>query len=134
MRAVEFVVEARLDEGLKHNLAMATLLGLSTLSNSTINPDVTPTIGNISQPELKSLASASKKSGASKQAIEHALELLKNPKAKTLYDAAIKTNIRGDELAQLMAQAAHETMNFYTLREMGDKNYFLKSKLAVFGI
>ena len=34
--------------------------------------------------------------------------------------------MEGKELAQFMAQAAHETMNFYSLKELGQPNYFNK--------
>lgn len=115
------IIEEGLEEGLKHNLAAATLLGLSALSSgtSTLKPaEVFPI--QAQQTTGKALPIASK------VAIDHAQKLLKNPQAKILYDAAIKAGIRGNELAQFMAQCAHETMNFHTLKEMGNKNYFLK--------
>jgi predicted chitinase len=97
------------------------MLGLAALSNSTstLQPaEVLP----VQAPQTTSKALP----GANKAAIDHAQQLLKNPQAKILYDAAVAAGIRGSELAQFMAQCAHETMNFHTLRERGDKNYFLK--------
>ena len=46
----------------------------------------------------------------------------------TLRSFAIKAGIKGKELAQFLAQCAHETMNFNSLVELGDnfKNYDLK--------
>jgi putative chitinase len=42
----------------------------------------------------------------------------------TLEKAAHKAGIKGKELAQLMAQAKHETMGFTRMAEFGDANYF----------
>jgi predicted chitinase/LysM repeat protein len=44
----------------------------------------------------------------------------------TLRDFAIKAGIKGQELAQFLAQCAHETANFATLTEFGDPQDFLK--------
>jgi predicted chitinase len=40
--------------------------------------------------------------------------------------AAEKSGIRGDELAAFLAQTAHETVGFNTLKEIGGKEYFTK--------
>jgi putative chitinase len=44
----------------------------------------------------------------------------------TLRNFAIKAGIKGKELAQFLAQCAHETMNFASLVEFGDTQDFLK--------
>jgi predicted chitinase len=41
-----------------------------------------------------------------------------------IFKAAIKGGLRGEELAQFMAQSAHETMGFNALVELGGKDYF----------
>ena len=40
--------------------------------------------------------------------------------------AAVNAGLAGEELAQFMAQCAHETMNFTRMVEMGTKKYFLR--------
>ena len=44
----------------------------------------------------------------------------------TLRSLAIKAGILGQELAQFLAQCAHETANFSTLKEFGDAKTFLR--------
>ena len=41
-----------------------------------------------------------------------------------IFKQAIKSGLRGKELAQFMAQSAHETMGFNALVELGGKDYF----------
>ena len=48
-----------------------------------------------------------------------------NP-AKILKTLAVKSGIEGDELAALMSQAAHETLNFTQMAEKGTTQYFQK--------
>jgi predicted chitinase/uncharacterized ParB-like nuclease family protein len=43
---------------------------------------------------------------------------------KLVYSAAKKAGIQGKELAQFMAQVAHETLGFQRLVEVGNKEYF----------
>lgn len=45
---------------------------------------------------------------------------------RTLKSQATKSGIKGTELAQFMAQCAHETANFTTLKEFGGKRDFAK--------
>jgi putative chitinase len=49
-----------------------------------------------------------------------------NPLETTLRDFAIKAGIKGKELAQFLAQCAHETANYSSLVEFGDPKEFLK--------
>lgn len=119
MRSEEFVVE-----GFRHNLAAATMLGLSALSNPTSNlqpAEVMPVQSG--QTVGKQLPPA--KPGISTEAIAAAKALLKNPSAKLLYDEAIKAGITGTELAQFMAQCAHESGDFRSLKERGGTSYFM---------
>ena len=47
-----------------------------------------------------------------------------SPLEQTLRNVALQSGIKGKELAQFLAQCAHETMNFASLIELGDgKNY-----------
>jgi len=45
---------------------------------------------------------------------------------QTLIQTAKQASITGDELAQLLAQSAHETLNFTRMREAGTPEYFTK--------
>jgi len=56
--------------------------------------------------------------------IDHATNLMAEPSAKMLTNIASKHGIVGQELAQFLAQCAHESNNFNYLKELGDKNYF----------
>jgi putative chitinase len=49
-----------------------------------------------------------------------------NPLERILIDTARKAGIDGVELAQLLAQAAHETWDFTKMVEQGSKKYFSK--------
>ena len=60
------------------------------------------------------------------QAVSHAQDLLATKGAQILQKAAKAAGLKGSELAQFLAQCAHETANFTTLKELGDKNYFKK--------
>lgn len=60
------------------------------------------------------------------QAVSHAQDLLATRGAQILQKAAKAAGLKGTELAQFMAQCAHETANFTTLKELGDRKYFNK--------
>lgn len=49
-----------------------------------------------------------------------------NPLESTLRNFALKAGIKGKELAQFLAQCAHETANYATLVEFGTSDEFLK--------
>jgi len=53
------------------------------------------------------------------------MNVVDNSKSRLLYDTA-KPYIKGTELAQFMAQCAHETANFSTLVEFGGPEHFKK--------
>ena len=49
-----------------------------------------------------------------------------SPHEKFLTGAAVAAGIKGEELAQFLAQTAHESHNFKTMVEYGDSDYFKK--------
>jgi len=120
VRSEEFIVE-----GFKHNLAAATMLGLSSLSNPTANlqpAEVMPV--QSTQTVGKSLPLG--KNGVSNEEIAATRALLQTPTAKMLYREAIKAGIKGTELAQFLAQCAHESRDFQDIKERGGTSYFMK--------
>ena len=60
------------------------------------------------------------------QHVELAKDLLSSTPAKLLTKVATAAGIKGAELTQFLAQTAHESANFSTTKEFGDKNYFKK--------
>ena len=58
--------------------------------------------------------------------VEKVVEFLQRPLAKELLESAQRHGIKGMELLQLIAQCAHETANFTTLRERGTRQEFLQ--------
>lgn len=57
---------------------------------------------------------------------QQAQKVLSDPDAQLLTKVATAAGIKGTELAQFLAQTAHESANFTTTKEFGDKNYFKK--------
>lgn len=49
-----------------------------------------------------------------------------SPHEKSLTQAAVAAGIKGEELAQFLAQTAHESNDFKSMVEYGDTNYFKK--------
>lgn len=62
----------------------------------------------------------------SQQAYNQISQALATPAAQTLKKVAIKSGITGTELAQFMAQCAHESANFTSLEEFGGSLDFRK--------
>ena len=131
MRAHEFISQNDLDEGIKDwakAAGLATAIGLggqaayNNLSTPSAPIDKPSQVaqGKISAPEVPSV---------SQQVITHAKSLLSKPRATPIYHAALQHGLRGDELAQFMAQCAHETINFSTLTELGGKLDFRKYEM-----
>lgn len=58
--------------------------------------------------------------------IKKAQDLLASPQAQVLKKTAQAAGIKGLELAQFMAQCAHETLDFASLKELGGKLDFRK--------
>jgi putative chitinase len=76
---------------------------------------------NLINPELV----APLRSSVSKESIAFAKKIMSNPNAQIIHNAAESAGIKGIELAQFMAQSAHETGNFNSLRERGSQDYFM---------
>lgn len=76
---------------------------------------------SVSQPSKPSKSDASIK-GQGTQPIP----ITQNPLESTLRTFALKAGIKGKELAQFLAQCAHETMNYSSLVEFGAPQDFLK--------
>jgi putative chitinase len=72
-----------------------------------------------------SLDTKTKKDTVSGQAAQPAL-ITGNSLEQTLRDFALKAGIKGKELAQFLAQCAHESANYSTLVEFGASQDFLK--------
>jgi len=137
MRASEFVDEQQLNElnwrapAAAAGIAGAVAGGLATHNPPPVEPAAQvmqvptpkPVVGT---PLAAPKSAVPKKTVASPESIANAKSLLSNPNAKLLYQTAVKAGITGTELAQFMAQCAHETMNFTTRRERGDRNYFMR--------
>ena len=60
------------------------------------------------------------------QSVEQVSQVLAKPAAQVLKKTAIANGITGTELAQFMAQCAHETANFTTMKEHGGRLDFKK--------
>lgn len=60
------------------------------------------------------------------QHVELAKDLLASAPAQLLAKVAQQAGIKGAELTQFLAQTAHESANFKTTKEFGDRNYFKK--------
>jgi predicted chitinase/GNAT superfamily N-acetyltransferase len=60
------------------------------------------------------------------QSVEQVSQVLAKPAAQVLKKTAIKAGIVGTELAQFMAQCAHETANFTSMKEHGGSLDFKK--------
>jgi putative chitinase len=103
MRAQEFICED-LDEGWKERIAAAGIGAAMTLGGQQALKQYQP-----AQPQ--------------QQQQQQQQQL--TPK-QTLIQTAKQAGITGDELAQLLAQAAHETLNFTRMREAGTPEYFTK--------
>ena len=113
MRAQEFITED-LDEGLKSALATAGLTAAMALGGGAAYQHYKQTHPTTTAASVGKVAQAP----AKRKEPETYEEILQF----TAEDAGIK----GTELAQFMAQAAHETMNFTRLEEMGGSKYFRK--------
>ena len=84
-------------------------------------------VQQVQTPQAKVTAPVAQKPQISQaQAVGHAQDLLATRGAQVLQRAAKAAGLKGNELAQFMAQCAHETANFTTLKELGDRKYFRK--------
>ena len=133
MRAAEFLPEQQLDElNWRAPAAAAGIAGAIGGGLATHNPEPTEPVAQVapaekSAPEIKApVAQAAPTKNINDDLIAHAESLLKKPNAKILYQTAVAAGLQDTELAQFLAQCAHETKNFTTRREDGSKEYFMK--------
>ena len=123
MRAQEFINESNLniddlDEGWKDWVAGAAI-GASALGAANYMTDKQPE-------QAPRVAVSGPVTQAPPQQANPMAKIVAKPAAKALISAAKKSGIAGVELAQLIAQCAHETSNFSKLKEHGGKLDFRK--------
>ena len=80
-------------------------------------------VKQVRAPQAKVQAPVAKSSA---ELAHQAQKTLSDPDAQLLTKVATAAGIKGTELAQFLAQTAHESANFTTTKEFGDKNYFKK--------
>jgi predicted chitinase len=111
-RADESEILDDLEEGWKDWVAGAAL-GAAALSpqaaDAKVNPQQKPAITQQVQGDAN-----------------YATKLILKPEAKILIQTARASGMRGKELAQFVAQCAHETANFSSLKELGGRLDFKK--------
>lgn len=111
-RLQQGVTEDDLEEGWKDWVAGAAL-GAAALSpqaaDAKVNPQQKPAITQQVQGDAN-----------------YATKLILKPEAKILIQTARAAGMRGKELAQFVAQCAHETANFSSLKELGGRLDFKK--------
>lgn len=111
MRLIDIQPQKEIDEDWKHAVA-AGALALGGLSGgSKVTPPETPAPTQHIQ-QAPNIISVPNLSGTRMEDI--------------LHKKAIKAGIQGEELAQFLAQCAHETMGFTRSREKGTSAYFAK--------
>jgi predicted chitinase len=127
MRAQEFVVESpELDEDWRNwaaGLGTAAMLagggGAALDAYKSSQQQAQQPIAQVHQTQKKSPPISAE------QLKQAQLKLASGP-AKVLYHVAQSAGLQGTELAQFMAQCAHETADFTTLKEYGGKLDFKK--------
>lgn len=128
MRANEFLLsEQQLDEGWREKLAALGMAGAAlggvAVDDYLNQKDQTPPA-----------VTAQAQSPTPKIEIPHSIaktdvkksDINSLPPEKLLATVAKASGIVGNELAQLLAQAAHETLNFTHMAEIGNPKYFAK--------
>lgn len=120
MRAQEFILESEVDEGWRSALAGAAAAGAMAMS-----PGVAAkTAPAASKPAITAKAPA--KAVAPKHVPVSRAEQAKMTPIQKLKTAASANGIHGTELAQFLAQCAHESANFTRMEEIGRPEYFAK--------
>lgn len=121
MRAQEFIVESDLDEGWKSALAGAAAAGAMAMS-----PGVAAKTAPVSKPAVTAKATAAKATPAPKHVPVSKAEQARMTPVQKLKTAASANGIHGTELAQFLAQCAHESADFTRMEEIGTPEYFAK--------
>lgn len=136
------IPEDELDEGWREKLATVGAAGAIGLGSTGImNVKQALTQPSVPQQQTTTTAVAPQNKIVNKQIlpvtkqqppkpvvkVEPEVKLItKNPLEKFLMDAAKQSGIKGTELAQFMAQCAHESYDFTRLVEVGNKRYFAR--------
>ena len=126
------VWEDELNEGWKENLAALGLVGAA--AGGVAVDDYINQKANPQQQQAVPAVTAQATSPTPKIEIPNAIaktDVTKSninslPPEKLLATVAKASGIMGNELAQLLAQAAHETLNFKHMTEIGSSKYFAK--------
>lgn len=122
MRFEEFYPE-HLDEAMPNwakKLGAAATLGIAATTGYQGLKDPGGTTKSVDQIE-RELDAAHPKIKADPQVVNQMNSLLSAGVGKTLVSQARAAGMKGRELAQFLAQCAHESVNFSTLREVGGK-------------
>jgi predicted chitinase len=107
--------------------AVATGLGYAALTGPTDQPQPIPEpAASTTQQVAKAPEPAKAEPTKSEPDKEVVSTMMKADPAmqSVIFKQAVKSGLRGAELAQFMGQVAHETMGFNALVELGDKEYF----------
>lgn len=110
------------------NLGTAAALGVAATTAYQGLKDPGGTTKSMDQIE-KEVDAATPKIKADPGLVQEMLNLLKTPTAMTLVKEARAAGMKGRELAQFLAQCAHESANFEHVKELGDENYFKRYEL-----
>lgn len=132
MRAQEFIAEQELNEDWRNwvtGLGAASMLAgggsaaYDAYKNAQQTQEPQAQIQQVQAPQAKVQAPVAK---PSTELAQQAQQILRDKDAQLLTKVATAAGIKGTELAQFLAQTAHESANFTTTKEFGDKNYFKK--------
>lgn len=132
MRAQEFIAEQELNEDWRNwvtGLGAASMLAgggsaaYDAYQSSQQPQEPQAQVKQVRAPQGKVQAPVAKSSA---ELAQQAQKTLSDPDAQLLTKVATAAGIKGTELAQFLAQTAHESANFTTTKEFGDKNYFKK--------
>ena len=118
LEVVTPVTDSDLEEGWKDWVAGATI-GAAALAPQTSSAKVAPQ-------EIPAMTKQVSTAPATKADTDAATRLVLKPEARVLIQAARNAGMRGSELAQFIAQCAHETADFSRLKEKGGKLDFKK--------
>jgi putative chitinase len=129
MRAKEFMFDGSIDDHLEEDwknwvagaglatMALGAGHGIYNKLKSQDQPQQTTQVAQKATPQKPQIDPA---------IIAQAEKLAQTPAARLLKQVATQNGIKGNELAQFLAQCAHETRNFDKVNEKGTKAYFAK--------
>lgn len=127
MRAYEFDLDLdQLDEDWKSWVAGAGLATMALGAGHGVYKHFKDQDQPQQKPAVTQQAKAPEVQAPPQNVLQHAAKLLTMSPAVLLYKLATKQGITGDELAQFLAQCAHESQNFTKVNEKGGKLDFRK--------